>query len=65
MLKEFWVGLLFLGAAALFIMFWFLFFPLLMLMGLILRFLFITLFMIFAIWLLGKLVIFIWRKIKI
>lgn len=63
-MKAFLVGLLFLIAAGALIGIGCLLFPLLLLLGLLLRVVFVMAFGFFAIWLLGKLIIFIWEKLK-
>lgn len=63
-MREFVVGLLFLAAVGLVIGMCFLIFPLLLLAGLILRFILVFTFGILAIWLLGKFIILIWNKLK-
>ena len=63
-MKAFLVGLLFLAVVGLFIGMWFLFFPLLLVMGLLLRVSLVFILAVGAIWLLGKFIIFIWEKLK-
>lgn len=63
-MKEFFVGLFFLAVVAIFAGIWFLFFPLLLLAGLMLRFILMVIFIIFAIWVLGKMIIVVWGKLK-
>lgn len=63
-MKAFLVGLLFLIAAGVLIGIGCLLFPLLLLLGLLLRVVFVMAFGFFTIWLLGKLIIFIWEKLK-
>ena len=63
-MRAFFVGLTFLAAVVILAGVWFLLFPLLVLMGLLLRFLLVCVFVIGGIWLLGKLIIFIWGKLK-
>ena len=63
-MKTFFVGLIFLLAVAMLTGIGFLFFPFLIVLGLVLRFIFTLMFVIFAIWLLGKLIIFILCKLK-
>ena len=62
--KAFLVGLLFLAALGVFIGMWVLFFPLLLVTGLLLRVCMLFILGIGAIWLLGKFIIFIWGKLK-
>lgn len=63
-MKAFLVGLLFLIAASVLIIVGCLLFPIFLLLGLLLRIVFVMAFGVFAIWLLGKLIIFIWGKLK-
>lgn len=63
-MKAFLIGLGFLAGIGVLAGFWFLFFPLLVFTGLLLRFIFIVLFAIFAIWLLGKIILYVWGKLK-
>lgn len=63
-MKAFLVGLLFLIVASVLITVGCLLFPLFLLLGLLLRIVFVMAFGFFAIWLLGKLIIFIWGKLK-
>jgi hypothetical protein len=63
-MKEFLVGLLFLSLVFLFAGVAFLFYPLIIVMGVFLRFLIICAFFIFVIWLLGKMILLLWKKIK-
>ncbi|MFH1269879.1 MAG: hypothetical protein ABIH75_02320 [Candidatus Omnitrophota bacterium] len=63
-MKAFLVGLAFLAAAALLTGVGVLLFPLIIVLGLFLRVILGFLFIIFAIWLLGKFIIFIWDKLK-
>jgi hypothetical protein len=63
-MKAFLVGLLFLIAASVLITLGCLLFPIFLLLGLLLRIVFVIAFGFFAIWLLGKLIIFIWGKLE-
>lgn len=63
-MKAFLVGLLFLIAASVLIIAGCLLFPLFLLLGLLLRIVFVMVFGFFAIWLLGKLIIFIWGRLN-
>jgi len=63
-MKAFFVGLIFLIAVAIFVVIGILLFPLLVLMGWLLRLALIFILLILAIWLLGKFIIFIWEKLK-
>lgn len=64
-MKAFLVGLLFLIAASVLMAVGCLLFPLFLLLGLLLRVIFVMAFGFFAIWLLGKLIIFVWEKLRI
>ena len=64
-MKEFVIGLLFLIAVAVLIGLWFLFYPLLMLLGMLLRLCVIFILALAAIWLLGKGIVCIWGKLKV
>jgi hypothetical protein len=64
-MKEFFVGLIFVFAVAMLCGIGILLFPFLVLLGLFLRAVLIFLLAIFAIWLLGKFIIFVWKKLKI
>lgn len=63
-MREFAVGLMFLLAVLVFLGMWFLLLPLLLIMGLLLRFVLGFIFVILAIWLLGKFIMFIWGRFK-
>ncbi|MEI8175487.1 MAG: hypothetical protein WCG78_01320 [Candidatus Omnitrophota bacterium] len=63
-MKAFFVGLLFLGAAASLMLIGVLLFPLLIILGVLLRAVISLLFVVFAIWLLGKLILWVWTRIK-
>ena len=63
-MKAFLVGFLFLILVAVFTGIGFLLFPLLIAMVLFLRVIFIAILVLLAIWLLGRLIIFAWEKIK-
>jgi hypothetical protein len=63
-MKEFLVGLLFLTAVFLFAATAFLLYPLIVVMGFLLRFIIVCAFFVFAVWLLGKMIILFWKKIK-
>ncbi len=62
-MKAFFIGLLFLLAAAILSGIGFLLFPVFIVLGWLLRFLFMLGFVILAIWLLGKLIILVWDVI--
>jgi len=63
-MKEFFVGLIFLILAFLLAGVAVLLFPLLLIFGIALRILIYFIFVIFAIWLLGKLIVLIWEAIR-
>ena len=63
-MRAFLVGLTFLAALVILAGIWFLLFPLLLLMGLLLRFMLVCVLAIIGIWLLGKLIIFVWGKLN-
>jgi len=63
-MKEFLVGLLFLTAVFLFAATAFLLYPFIVVMGFFLRFIIVCAFFVFAVWLLGKMIIWIWKKLK-
>ena len=63
-MKEFLVGLLFLSVVFLFAGVAFLLYPFIIVMGFLLRFLIICAFFVFVIWLLGKMILLLWKKIK-
>ena len=62
-MRAFFIGLLFLCATALLTLLGFLLLPLLFLLGIFLRIIFIILLCIFAIWLLGRFIIFVWEAL--
>lgn len=62
-MKAFAIGLIFLIAAGILAGIGILFYPLIIVMGFFLRIVFALLFVIFCIWLLGKLIIFAWEKL--
>ena len=64
-MRAFLVGLAFLIAVVALTGIGILLFPLLIVLGFFLRIIFAFLFVIFAIWLLGNFIIFIWDKLKI
>ncbi len=63
-MREFLVGLVFLIAAFALMGIGALLFPLVIVLGFFLRIIFAFLFIIFAVWLLGKFIIFIWGKLR-
>ncbi len=63
-MREFLVGLVFLIAAFALMGIGGLLFPLVIVLGFFLRIIFAFLFIIFAVWLLGKFIIFIWGKLR-
>ena len=63
-MRAFLVGLAFLIAVVVLTGIGILAFPLLMVLGFLLRIIFAFLFVIFAIWLLGKFIVFVWDKLK-
>ncbi|OIO37423.1 MAG: hypothetical protein AUJ75_04250 [Candidatus Omnitrophica bacterium CG1_02_49_10] len=63
-MKAFFVGLIFLMAVGLFTLLGFLLTPLLVLMAFSLRVMIYLFLVLFAIWLLGRLIIFAWEKIR-
>ena len=63
-MKAFFVGLIFLIATALLVVTGVLLFPLLIVLAWFLRLIVACLLVIFAIWLLGKFIIFVWEKIR-
>ncbi|MFH0839863.1 MAG: hypothetical protein V1883_02465 [Candidatus Omnitrophota bacterium] len=63
-MKAFLIGLVFLILAAVLAGLGVLLFPLLLVMGIFLRILLYFVFVIFAVWLLGKLIIMVWEAIK-
>jgi hypothetical protein len=60
-MKEFLVGLLFLIVVFLFAGVAFLLYPFIIVMGIFLRFIIICAFFVFVIWLLGKMIIWLWE----
>lgn len=62
-MKAFFIGLIFLIAAVFFVGVGVLFFPVLLVLGWFLHFLLMFAFVILAIWLLGKLIIFLWEHL--
>jgi hypothetical protein len=64
-MRAFLIGLAFLIAIVVLVGIGILLSPLLIALGFFLRSIFAFLFLIFAIWLLGKFIIFIWGKLKI
>jgi predicted neutral ceramidase superfamily lipid hydrolase len=63
-MKAFLVGLLFVFAVAIMGLLGLLLFPLLLVLGAALQVLFTFVFAIFAIWLLGKFFLYVWKKLK-
>ncbi len=63
-MKEFFVGLLFLVAAGIFAGIGLLLFPLIIVLNIILRLAAICIFALISIWLLGKFILFVWKKLK-
>ncbi len=63
-MRAFFVGLLFLVAVVVLAGLGVLLFPLLFVLGILLRIILSFLFVILAIWLLGKFILFVWGKIK-
>jgi hypothetical protein len=63
-MKEFLVGLLFLTAVFLFAGVAFLLYPFIVVLGILLRFIIICAFFVFVIWLLGKMIILLWKRLK-
>ncbi|MFA5356827.1 MAG: hypothetical protein WC301_05435 [Candidatus Omnitrophota bacterium] len=63
-MKAFLVGLIFIMAAALLSGLGVLLFPLLIVLGFFLRVVVGLIFVVLAIWLLGKFIIFVWEKLK-
>ena len=64
-MRAFLVGLAFLIAVVALVGIGILVFPLLIVLGFFLRSIFAFLFVIFAIWLLGRFIIFVWDKLRI
>jgi len=62
-MKAFAIGLVFLIAVSILSVIGVLFFPLIMVLGFFLKIILALLFVIFSIWLLGKLIIFAWERI--
>jgi hypothetical protein len=63
-MRAFFIGLAFLIAVVTLTGIGILLFPLAILLGLFLRVIFSFLFVIFAIWLLGRFIVFIWSRLK-
>ncbi len=63
-MKAFFIGLVFLILAAILAGLSILLFPLLIVLGVVLRLVIYFLFVIFAVWLLGKLIIIVWEAIR-
>ena len=63
-MRAFFIGLAFLIAVVTLTGIGILLFPLAILLGLFLRVIFSLLFVIFAIWLLGRFIVFIWSRLK-
>lgn len=63
-MKEFLIGLVFLTAVLIFAGIGFLLFPLLLVLAVFLRIAIICALVIFAIWVLGKLIVVVWEKIN-
>lgn len=63
-MKAFFVGLIFLIATAILVGIGILLFPLLIVLAWFLRLIVISLLVIFAIWLLGKFIVFVWEKFR-
>ena len=63
-MKAFFIGLIFLIAVALFSGIGLLLYPLLLALAIMLRVAIAFLLVIFAIWLLGKFIIFVWEKLR-
>lgn len=63
-MKALLVGFIFLVLAAILLSIGFLLFPLLIFLILFLRIIFAAVFILFSIWLLGKVIIYVWEKIK-
>jgi hypothetical protein len=63
-MKAFLVGFFALIAGAVFFWLGMLFFPLFVVLGLVIRIIITVILAIFAIWLLGKFIIYVWQKIS-
>ena len=63
-MKAFLIGIVFLIAAGVFIGLGYLLLPFLLVMGLVLRFILIIVFLIVAVWALGKFIIFVWEALR-
>jgi hypothetical protein len=63
-MRAFFVGLIFLTAVAILTLMGFLLFPLLLAMAFLLRIVLGIILVLFAIWLLGEFIIFIWERIR-
>ena len=63
-MKEFLVGLLFLVAVLILAGVGFLMFPFLLILGIFLRLVLVVAFVILSIWLLGKLIVYIWQRLN-
>lgn len=63
-LKEFAVGMVFLFGVLFMLALGVLLYPLLLVTGFLLRVVFLLLFVAAGVWLLGKLVLYVWRKLK-
>jgi hypothetical protein len=63
-MKAFAIGLIFLIAVSILSGIGILLFPLIMVLGFFLKIILALLFVLFSIWLLGKLIIFIWEKVS-
>ncbi len=63
-MKAFWVGLLFIAAVFVFVGMWFLLFPIILVLGILLRLAVGAAFVILSVWLLGKFILFVWGKLK-
>jgi hypothetical protein len=63
-MRAFLAGLLFLLAAAILAGIGFLLFPFLLVLGWVLRVILIVILLILAIWLLGKFILFVWRRMR-
>jgi hypothetical protein len=63
-MKEFLVGLLFLAVVLILAGIGFLMFPFLVILGLFLRLALMVIFVILCIWLVGKLIVYIWQRLN-
>ena len=63
-MKEFFVGLIFVIAAGIFAGIGILLFPFLLIIGFVLRLFLIVILIIFAIWLLGKFIVYVWKAVE-